>query len=82
MKKSQHINGKLLSNQIATRKKTAGLASLHENWTQTFVLRIFVGISRSCAGPFTMIVVTYHNEQATPLLSFSAGSAALTTATN
>ena len=47
-----NINGKLLSNQIATRntkEKKLGRLSFCKNWTRTFVLRIFVCFSRHIA---------------------------------
>ena len=46
-KKTQNINEKWLSNQIATeKKKKLDRLSMHENWKRTFVLRIFVCFSR------------------------------------
>ena len=50
MMKTRNIKGKLLSNQIATRKKKKlGRLSLHENWTRTFVLQISMCFSRHIA---------------------------------
>ena len=49
-RKRKKIKGKLLSNQIATRKKKKmGKLSLHENWTRVLVLRISVRFSRHIA---------------------------------